>query len=64
MDLEIACVSHYNPSHRKVLQAWLQGLKDHNGDTPRFIAVEWASNQFLNVVLTQRQWLRQELDED
>src|ERR1035437_5763103 len=24
MDLEIAGISHYNPSHRKVLQNWLQ----------------------------------------
>jgi hypothetical protein len=62
MDLEIAGISHYNPSHRKVLQNWLQVLKDHNGDTARFIAVEWAGNQFLNIALIQRRWLRDELD--
>jgi hypothetical protein len=62
MDLEIAGVSHYNPSHRKVLRGWLQGIKNQNGDTPHFIAVEWAGNQFLNIALTQRYWLRTELD--
>ena len=62
MDLQIAGISHYNPSHRKVLQTWLQGLKTQYGETARFIAVEWASNQFLSIALTQRYWLRNELD--
>ena len=49
MELHIAGIVHGDPLGPETLRLWLRGLREHSANPPEFIAVEYASSDFLKI---------------